>query len=223
MARGKAAAPRKRAAAKKPPAKATKAAKKAPAKKKARKQVHPVYPELKSPAERASVVPKAPPTVYTDELFQAVLDAMVDPPTSLRKVCARPGMPNRSTFFYWLQQYPQLRPKYEAAVEARADAFIDEVNDIADDAANDWMEVEDRNGKTRMVLDKEHVMRSRLRVEARFRMAEMTAPQKYGRVMRHTGPKGGPVEHTHDVASILDEIDGADTGMGPAQPAPDHG
>ena len=51
--------------------------------------------------------------------------------------------------------------------------------DIADDAANDWMEREGENSQG-WQLNGEHVQRTRLRLDTRKWIAARLAPKKYG-------------------------------------------
>ena len=69
----------------------------------------------------------------------------------------------------------------------QADHFADEIIEIADDASNDWMERERKDGSTEAVLNYEHVQRSRLRIDARKWLMARMAPKKYGDKITHTG------------------------------------
>jgi hypothetical protein len=84
---------------------------------------------------------------------------------------------------------------YRAAREAQADYIFEEVLEIADDGRNDWMERQREDGGTVMVLNKEHVNRSRLRIDARkWVLARMNA-KKYGErsLTELTGSDGGSI------------------------------
>jgi len=71
-----------------------------------------------------------------------------------------------------------FREQYARAREGRAWLWADEILDIADDGSNDWMDREigrDKEGDpvTIRVIDHEHIMRSKIRIDTRkFLMAK---------------------------------------------------
>lgn len=79
----------------------------------------------------------------------------------------------------WALNHPDFLEKYNAARNIQAERMIDEILDIADDGSNDYIERMVR-GKEVVMLDNEHVQRSKLRVEARLRIAAKLLPKKYG-------------------------------------------
>ena len=58
--------------------------------------------------------------------------------------------------------------------------LADELFSIADDSTNDFMEIEDKKGKTRIVPDNEAQARSRLRVDTRKWYLSKVLPKIYG-------------------------------------------
>jgi hypothetical protein len=63
----------------------------------------------------------------------------------------------------------------------QADALLEQIKDIAHDGRNDWEILEaDRNHQERVVLNAEHVQRSRLRVDTLKWIMGKLAPKKYG-------------------------------------------
>jgi Bacteriophage Sf6, terminase small subunit-like len=79
----------------------------------------------------------------------------------------------------WALNDPDFLEKYNAARAIQTEKMIDEIIDIADDGTNDYIERTIR-GKPVVMLDNEHVQRSKLRVEARLRIAAKLLPKKYG-------------------------------------------
>jgi len=116
----------------------------------------------------------ARPCEYTPERAE-VLCAYLSSGMSLRTACKQKNMPDCATVFSWMRKFPEFLKQYEKAKEESADALAEEILDIADDSTNDWIEL---NGK--VVADKEHVQRSRLRVDARKWIASKLKPKKYG-------------------------------------------
>lgn len=122
---------------------------------------------------------------FSQELFDRICERMADG-ESLRAICIDSDMPSTSTVMRWLAADVSdsgvdgpLREQYARAREAQADAIFDEILDIADNAANDWME---RNGQDDegYRVNGEHIQRSRLRIDARRWMAGKLKPKVYG-------------------------------------------
>src|ERR1051326_808039 len=74
--------------------------------------------------------------------------------------------------------YPEFRRNYTCARDVRADlTFGEEIITIADDARNDWIEA--KNGGAPRV-NKEVVLRSRLRIAARQLHMSRLQPETWG-------------------------------------------
>lgn len=107
---------------------------------------------------------------------------------SLKAICREPGMPVRSTVLRWVIE-GAARPEgdplrefsgiYSRAREIQADAFADELLEVADDGTNDFVEKQVKNG-TIILADHEHINRSKLRVQVRQWYAERVLSGKYG-------------------------------------------
>lgn len=71
---------------------------------------------------------------FSQELFDRIcgLIAAGGDNSSLRKICAAPGMPDRANFNDWRKRTPELSAQYDAACEDRKDTFFEELIDIAD-------------------------------------------------------------------------------------------
>ncbi|MFO3907642.1 ubiquitin carboxyl-hydrolase [Enterobacter hormaechei] len=103
------------------------------------------------------------PSDYLPEVAADICSLLADG-ESLRKVCDRPGMPNKATVFRWLAQHEEFRDQYAKATETRADAIFEEMFDIADDVPAEAAEV----------------AKARLRIDTRkWALARMN-PKKYG-------------------------------------------
>lgn len=94
---------------------------------------------------------------------------------SVRTICRDERMPCKSTVMNWLAQEPAFRSAYSMAKQLYAETLAEDILDISDDATGDWVEGE--NGKE---LDREHVQRSKLRVDSRKWLAAKLAPKRYG-------------------------------------------
>ena len=116
------------------------------------------------------------PFDYTPELFNEMMAAIATSTHSLRTICAtHENFPDVASFYRWLQAFPELREQYARAKEDQLQALEDEMRDIADESANDYMMT-----KYGPKLDKEAVMRSKLRIETRQWLMGKLRPKKYG-------------------------------------------
>ena len=157
------------------------------------------------------------PSIYTPELRKELCSRLSEGRT-LRSVCRDEDMPHRRTVEEWLMDLPNEENKgkpwiaddfmshYTRARTVQADNIHDEIVDIADDSTNDYVErIKKTKGgeKKEILFDKEAVLRSRLRVDARLAWLSNTEPRKYGKnnakVSTETlGKDGKPVDPPSD-------------------------
>ena len=100
----------------------------------------------------------------------------------MRSISNGDDMPSRETMFRWIRENEEFRDQYARAKEESADALVEDILDIADDATNDYMESLDKEGEAPMSwkLNGEHIQRSKLRVDTRKWAASKLKPKKYG-------------------------------------------
>lgn len=118
------------------------------------------------------------PTDYNQEIADKICAALSEG-KSLRTVCLEDDMPDKTTVFRWLRTHEEFCNQYTRAKQEATDALADEIQDIADDGRNDWMEVHKKDGDI-ILLDREHVERSKLRIETRKWLMAKMKPKKYG-------------------------------------------
>ena len=73
----------------------------------------------------------------------------------------------------------EFRDQFTRAGEERADLFADQIIRIADDGSLDTTTRQDKNGNDYEQVNSDHINRSRLMVDARFRLMAILAPKKY--------------------------------------------
>lgn len=120
---------------------------------------------------------------YTPEAKAEIIEHVVSEMSAgraLSRVLAEDeGMPSASTFWRWHLEDEDLQDKVARAREAGVEAIMQEVVEIADNANGDvYIEQTERGPRAR--IDGEAISRSKLRVETRFKYAQMVAPRKYG-------------------------------------------
>jgi hypothetical protein len=91
-------------------------------------------------------------------------------------------MPDASTIWRWHFADPELREKVAEARANGVEAMLDEAIEIADDGRNDWVEKprKDEGDEPEYAFNKENVLRSKLRFDARVKAAQMLKPKTYG-------------------------------------------
>lgn len=138
-------------------------------------------------------MPAGRPTKYSLELANKICSRLAagEP---LTRICREPDMPCYATVMDWLLgKHPEFTDMYTRARELQAEYWAEEIQEIADDGTNDFVERETKNGKV-VLADHEHINRSRLRVDARKWTAARLLPRKYGDKLQHTGDGGGAIE-----------------------------
>ena len=119
------------------------------------------------------------PSKRTPEVEQRIIDGLCDG-IPLRELCRQEGMPNWRTVYHWLDADAELAARVARARELGFDAIAEDILDIADDGTNDWVKRKRQDGSVDVVMDSEHVQRSKLRIETRLKLLAKWSPGKYG-------------------------------------------
>lgn len=119
-------------------------------------------------------MPAGRPTIYSDELAAKICARLADG-ESLRSVCRDEDMPAASTAFLWMRENKEFLEQYTRAKEESADAYSEDLIEIADNPEGD-------------------VQRDKLRVDTRKWLASKLKPKRYGDKVEHSGPGGGPLQ-----------------------------
>lgn len=121
------------------------------------------------------------PSIFTQELVDKICNR-ISLGESTRKILKDKDMPSSATFYKWLtdKDKKDFLEQYETSCNIRAELMFEELNEIADDGTNDFMEVTSDNGEVREQLRPEHIQRSRLRVDTRKWYLSKVLPKKYG-------------------------------------------
>lgn len=142
--------------------------------------------------------PPGRPTLYTTELGARIC-ARIASGESVRQICADEEMPHSSTVFNWSRSNDEFAAMYDRACEVWLQVKADELLDIADDASNDWMEIETRSGRVIQKFNEEAVARSRLRIQTRQWLLEKRMARVYGAKVehKHSGTIGVEMDADH--------------------------
>ncbi len=149
-------------------------------------------------------------TDYTQELADEICERIAEG-ESLRAICRDEDKPHRATVLRWLAEHEEFAAKCARARVLQADALEEQMQEVADDGTNDWMERRSEAEKgagvmTGWVLNGEHVQRSKLRVSTLQWRAAKLNPKKYGDKVQQelSGPNGGPMQITGIQVTIVD-------------------
>lgn len=115
------------------------------------------------------------PSLYTEELGQAICDAIATSDYGLEQICQDDRFPDARTIFRWLEANEAFRQQYTRAREAQGHIQADR--------------------GLRDALTASDAALGRLRYDARRWQASKLAPKQYGDkvTQEHVGPEGGPV------------------------------
>lgn len=111
---------------------------------------------------------------------------------TLRDICRTEGFPGVTQVYEWMKQDEDFSERFARARESGHDVIADECMAIADNASNDWMEVNDPDNPGYR-LNGEHVQRSKLRIETRLKLLAKWNPRKYGDKLELAGDKDAPL------------------------------
>lgn len=132
---------------------------------------------MSSDDERRSV---GRPTSFDRAIFDRICDRLAAGET-LRRICRDEDMPARTTVSGWvIDDREGISGQFTRARSLGFEAMAEETLDIADDGSNDWTERVRRDGSKEEVFDREHVLRSSLRVSQRNWLLARLARNVYG-------------------------------------------
>lgn len=164
-------------------------------------------------------------STYTPELAEIICYEVAEGKT-LSDVCRQPGWPGYSTIANWRRKHPEFDDAIKMAMEIRANAMADEILHIADDSSEDWVESNDPRRPGR-VLNKEAVLRSRVKIDTRKWLMGRLYPKKWGEkieIDQKVTVDEGPVDYmrvARKLALVLKKADSeevVDAEFKPAKP-----
>lgn len=121
---------------------------------------------------------RAPRVEFSQRVFDEICARIAagGDDSSLRKICAEAGMPDRRTFCDWRKRSAELQAQYDRACIDRQDTYFDELIEIADTETDP--------------------QRARNRIDARkWAWARMNRKKFGERVTNeHVGEEGGPIQ-----------------------------
>ncbi len=117
------------------------------------------------------------PTTYTPELAAAICDAIASSSKGIRRLSKEnEGFPNPDTIYRWVKEHKDFSDQYAQAKRQQIEVIVDEIIEIADDTSHDTS----INDAGKVIINHEHINRSRLRIDTRKWLASKLAPKIYG-------------------------------------------
>jgi hypothetical protein len=142
------------------------------------------------------------PTIYTEELGKEICDAIASSSKGIRKLCnENDSFPNPDTIYCWVKEHEDFSEQYARAKRLQIEVLADEIIEIADDTSNDT--TVNANGK--VIINHEHINRSRLRIDTRKWLASKLAPKIYGQPSQQNDPHDNTAQQ--EVLRTIREID----------------
>jgi hypothetical protein len=97
----------------------------------------------------------------------------------LLDICEDAHLPTMRRCNQWLKENSDFAALYKESINDRLSVFEEQVIKIADDMKSDWRTIV-KNGKERRIVDPDVIMRSKLRIEVRFRHLKALRPERWG-------------------------------------------
>jgi len=158
---------------------------------------------------------RRPSVTVTPEIFDQICD-LVSEGIPLRQVCRCEDMPSPAAVYHYLEdvsdeaEHARRVARYARARTMGYDALAAETLEIVDDGSNDYMERTRDDGTTELVLDREHIQRSKLRAEHRLKLLACWDPKRYGAQLKLADPNGERLDRgsmsTSDIAIFIAKI-----------------
>jgi hypothetical protein len=150
--------------------------------------------------ECRALVPRGHPRIaLTQQLAEKICDLIAGGNT-IRKIGDMKGMPSRATIRRWIAENEEFRRAYALAKEGLVEDILEEINEIADDASNDYGLEEGADGTPVVREKKETIARATLRIATKFKLIGKMAPHKYGDVPPALAPPAAPEQQPRDGA-----------------------
>lgn len=106
----------------------------------------------------------------------------------LAVICRDAHMPDPSTVWDWRQRDEAVSQAIARAREDGEDSIAADCLLIADDASGDY-----RLGEKGLLVDTDHIQRSKLRIETRLKLLAKWNPKKWGERLQHANDPESPM------------------------------
>jgi len=145
---------------------------------------------------------------YSEEIADEICLRLANGET-LPSICRDAHMPAADAVRSWALDKPEFGERYQKARRMQHECYADEIVDIADDATNDWMTRRTKSGETVVLVNREHISRSTLRVDSRKWLLSKLNPGQYGdrTQLEFSGKGGGAIKHSAQIVAAIAQTD----------------
>jgi hypothetical protein len=156
-----------------------------------------------TPKTKPAAKPRGRPSKFTPALADEIV-ARMSMGEPLRQICRDEHMPHWTVVYDWQTANKDFSLRIAHARELGEEAIAQDCLDIADNATNDWMEKQGKDGGELYQLNGEHIQRSKLRIETRLKLLAKWNPRKWGeKVDLNHG-----VQPDNPLAKLLEQVQG---------------
>lgn len=115
---------------------------------------------------------------YSYALTKKIL-SLVESKMTITKICELPDMPDRRSIHRWRHEHPDFHEKMKRSEDIRLSFLVDEMIDLTDDRATDYLRKIFKKEPTRLEVADENIRR-RLRVDTiKFLSAKLYGTKNY--------------------------------------------
>jgi hypothetical protein len=116
------------------------------------------------------------PSTYSRSIAEEICNTIATSSKGVKCLCKENAhWPCHDTIYRWLIEYSEFSDLYAQAKKYQVEVLVDEIIELADDVSHDEM----INDHGKIVPNKEHINRSRLRIDSRKWIASKLVPRIY--------------------------------------------
>lgn len=123
--------------------------------------------------------PMGRPTDYNEAIARTLIERIATTNDSVRDICLEDAFPHRTTIDRWREAHPEFDRAYRMAQWGRIEDMAFECIKIADDGDRDMRTELNDNGVV-TVVDKEHLIRTEIRLRERHWLVAKLSPKRFG-------------------------------------------
>lgn len=127
------------------------------------------------------------PSIFTPEIVESICERL-SRGEPLAAICRDEGMPADRTVRDWIESKPEVSAAIACAREAGEEAIAADCLVIADDSTGDF-----RMGEKSLLVDTDHIQRSKLRIDTRLKLLAKWNPRKWGERIQHANDPADPL------------------------------
>ncbi len=141
------------------------------------------------------------PSKFSEALIERIATRLSEG-EPLAQICRDAGMPGLTTIWEWKKQRPAVSERLARARDAGFDQIAQDALNIADDGRRDY-EVGEGGA---LLVNHDHIQRSKLRIETRLKLLAVWDPKRYGAKVQLADADGEKLPEGSERVSIINVI-----------------